>query len=76
MEERHLSSVLLSTGVNVHALFVCICLYVFLCMSIYDCMCTPKGGDGRGGQGGMGERRWGGKEQRQSGIIVTDRAAP
>ena len=51
---------------------LCICLSVFVHVHMYDCMFIPNGGDGEGGlRGGRG-----GREQRQSGIIVTDRAAP
>lgn len=54
------------------------CLFVVslcLCMNVYDYMCSPKGGDGEVDRG-SGVRGGGGREQRQSGIIVTDRAAP
>lgn len=67
-----------------HALlFVCLCLSC-LCRFINDCTRCPQRRGSRGGRGaggGVGER-WGeclgggGVEQRQSGIIVTDRAAP
>lgn len=62
----------MSTGV---LYMFCWCALACVCVS-YMTMCSPKGGDGEEDGGEWVGGRGGGKEQRQSGIIVTDRAAP